>query len=243
MRLLVFFILLSFVGKAQIDSAQAIPLVGINLGGQLPGGDLASRFGPNLSLGLGFMYKTKKNWIYGIAGNYMFGRNVREDVVSNLKTSTGYVVDNAGYQADLRITERGLGVHLQLGKVLNVANTNPNSGLMVIIGAGVLQHKVNLYDGQQQIAAIKGSMRYGYDRLTLGFSISEFVGYLFLSENKLLNFYVGVEGVQAVTKSLRKVNYDTGLPDTRRRLDMLTGLRLGWILPLYKRKPRDFYYN
>jgi hypothetical protein len=243
MRLIIALLFVSFLGKAQIDSALAIPLIGIYVGGQVPFGELANRFGPNLNAGGTFMYKTKKNWVYGIEINYMFSRNVKQNVLTQLTNKDGFMVDNAGYPADLRLTERGLGVHLLLGKVFKVLNANPNSGLMVNFGAGYLQHKINLFDAQKQVAAVKGDLKNGYDHMTLGASISQFVGYLFLSDNRLLNFFFGFEACEAFTKNIRVVNYDTGLPDNHLRLDMLGGFRAGWILPLYKKKPNDFYYN
>lgn len=241
------FLLLSFflslALKAQIDSAITIPLLGVHFGGQLPFADMANRFGPNIEAGGTFMLKTKKNWIVGIESNYFFGRNVKENVLTQLTNSDGFVIDNEGYPADLRVTERGLGIHLYGGRVFNLASANPNSGLFVTLGAGYLSHKIKLYDAQQKIAAVKGDLAKGYDRLSDGFSVSQFVGYLFLSENRLTNFYAGVNCYQAFTTSVRKLNYDTGLPDTKRRLDVLMGFRVGWILPLYKKKPNDFYYN
>jgi hypothetical protein len=217
-------------------------MVGVHLGGQLPGGDMADRFGPNLNGGLAFMFKTKRNWLVGVESNYMFGRNVKEDVISQLRSSTGAVIDNDGFPADLRVTERGLGIHAVFGRVFKFLSTNPNSGLMITVGGGYLQHKVNLYDANQRVAGVKGDLKYGYDRLSNGFSSSQFLGYLFLSENRLLNFYFGLEAYQGFTKSVRKLNYDTGLPDTQRRLDLLYGVRFGWILPLYKRADQ-FYTN
>ena len=59
-QLSIFFIFLSIIAKAQIDSAISVPLVGIHFGGQLPGGDLLKRFGPALNVGGAFMYKTNK---------------------------------------------------------------------------------------------------------------------------------------------------------------------------------------
>jgi hypothetical protein len=114
---------------------------------------------------------------------------------------------------------------------------------MFNVGAGYFQSKIKLYDAQQKIAAVKGDLVYGYDRLSSGFSVTQFLGYMYLSDNRLLNFYFGIEGYQAFTQSVRKLNYDTGLPDTKKRLDMLYGLRFGWILPLYKKTPNEFYYN
>jgi hypothetical protein len=242
MRFIVILLLSFSVCRAQLDSAITVPLLTINFGGQLPAGDMAKRFGPNLSAGGSLLLKTKKNWVVGVESNYMFGRNVKEDVLAQLKTPSGYVIDNEGFPADLRVTQRGLGIHLVFGKVFNVLSSNPNSGLMVTIGGGYLQHKINLYDSQQKIAAVKGDLKHGYDRLTNGFSVSQFIGYIFLSENKLTNFYAGFEAYQAFTQSVRKYNYDTGLPDTKQRLDLLYGFRIGWILPLYKKRPNDFYY-
>lgn len=243
MRLTILFVFFFTFFQAQRDTSVSVPLVGIHIGGQIPSGDLVKRFGPNMLIGATFDYKTNKNWIYGINFGYLYGTKVKEDVMKQLKTAEGYVVDNAGNPADLRITQRGLSLRLSAGKVFSLFGANKNSGLMISFGAGFLQHKINLYDAEQKIAAINGSMRYGYDRLTFGFSVSEFIGYMYLSKNRLLNFYAGFESSQSWTQSLRKLNYDTGLRDTQKRLDILSGLKIGWILPIYKRQPNDFYYN
>lgn len=247
MRFLLIFLLITQLGISQIDSAMALPIVGINIGGQFPAFDMAKRYGANLLAGGLFMYKTKHNWLIGIESNYLYGNNVKEDVLSQLKVDVGNgqlaVIDNQGFPADIRITERGLTGNIFVGRVFKFLSTNPNSGLMINIGIGYLQHKINLYDAQQNNASIKGSLAYGYDRLSNGISFSQLVGYLFLSENRLLNFYFGLEATQAFTKSVRKLNYDTGLPDTKQRLDGLFGIKFGWILPLYKKKPNAFYYN
>jgi hypothetical protein len=228
---------------AQIDSALTVPLLGINFGASVPGGDLATRFGPNLYAGGNLILKTKKNWLIGIDCNYMFGRNVKEDVLKQITNSDGFVVDNEGFPGDLRVTERGLALQAVFGKIFPVGNVNPNSGLMLKFGAGYMEHKINLYDAQQRIALVKGPLREGYDRLTNGPMLSQSIGYLFLSENRLLNFYFGFEASEGFTKSVRKLNYDTGLRDDKQRLDILYGARIGWILPLYKKRPNDFYYN
>lgn len=243
MRLVALFFLLSFFTKAQIDSAITVPLIGVNFGGQLPFGDLSARFGPNLRAGGSFLIKTKKNWVFGVDAFYMFGRNVREDVVKQLKGPEGHVTDNEGYPADLRITERGLGVHAHFGRMFNFNPATPNSGLLVTFAAGYLQHKVNLYDPQRRIAAIYGDRKKGYDRLSGGPSFGFFIGYMHLSDNRLWNYYLGIELYETFAKSYRKLNYDTGQPDTKGRLDGLLGIRLGWILPLYKKTPNEFYYN
>lgn len=243
MRLTILLIFISFFAKAQMDSAITVPLVGINIGGQLPFGDLANRFGGNLRAGGSFLIKTKGNWVYGIDAFYMFSKNVKEDVLKQLKNSEGHITDNEGYPADLRVTERGLGVHAQFGRIFNFNKKLPNSGIIFTIGVGYLQHKINLYDAQRRIAAVNGDLKKGYDHLSGGISFSQFIGYLHISENRFLNYYLGFEASQTLAKSFRKMNYNTGLPDTKQRFDGLAGFRIGWILPLYKKRPNDFYYN
>lgn len=243
MRLIFLFVMLCSFAKAQIDSALTVPLIGINFGAQVPSGDMAKRFGPNLSLGASFLIKTKKNWVYGTEFSYLFGKNVHEDVLKQLKNEGGFVVDNDGFPADLRITERGFIGEIVFGRIFKFLSANPNSGLMVNIGVGYMQHKIHIYDAQQRVAAVNGDLKYGYDRLTNGWCMSEFIGYLFLSENRIANFYMGFDFFQGYTQSLRKLNYDTGSPDTKTRTDLLTGFRIGWILPLYKKAPNEYYYD
>jgi len=240
---ILFMIIAQLAYSQENDSVIATPMVGIHFGGDLPLADLAQRYGPNLNAGLNFMYKTKKNYLFGIEGNYMFGKNIEEDVLKQLKNEDGFLVDNSGLPADVRLSERIVTVNLHVGKIFNVLSANPNSGLMINGGAGYIQHRVHFLDAQQQIAALNGEIRNGYDRLSNGICTYQFIGYLFLSNNRLMNFYTGIECYQGFTKSVRKWNYDTGLPDTKSRFDMLVGLRFGWVLPLYSRAPKQYFYN
>lgn len=239
-----FFILIGFSTFSQVnDTVIAAPLIGIHFGGDLPFADMAKRYGPNLNTGINFLYKTKRNYLFGIDGNYMFGKNLREDVLKQLRIEDGTIIDNSGYPADIRVSERVVNVNLVFGKVFNVLSANPNSGLVITGGAGYMQHKVHFVDAQFQVAGINGDIRNGLDHLSNGFSLHQFVGYLFLSNNRLLNFYTGIESYQGFTKSVRKWNYNTGTADTQSRFDLLVGFRAGWILPLYSRAPKQYFYN
>lgn len=230
-------------GQSIKDSSFQVPIVGVHFCGDLPQGDLAKRFGPNLSGGLSFLFKTKKNILFGAEGSYFFGRNVKENVISQMLTSEGYVIDNEGYPGDLRLTERGWNIYLVAGKIFSkIGGHNPNCGLMIWGGIGYMQHKIKLYDANQKIAAVKGDLKKGYDRLSGGPALTQFIGYSYLSNRKFVNFYFGIELFEGFTKSFRLYNYDTGLKDTKQRFDMQVGARVGWLLPIYKRVPKEFYY-
>lgn len=223
------------------DSTVRILMIGFHASGQLPQYDLAKRFGPNLSAGASFIWKTKQNVLFSVEGSYFFGKNVREDVVASMRNDKGSITDNEGYPADLRLTERGWNIYGNVGYLFSKLGNNPNSGVFFTVGGGWMQHKIKLYDANQKIAAVKGDLKKGYDRLTGGFGLTQFVGYKYISNNRLANCYFGFEFYEGFTQSLRGFNYDTGLEDTQKRFDMLMGFRFGWILPLYKRT-KDFYY-
>lgn len=127
---------------------------------------------------------------------------MREDVLAQLKNSEGYITDNEGYPADLRVTERGLAVHAVFGRVFNVIPRHPNSGILVTVGLGYFQSKINLFDAQRRVAAVYDELKYGYDRLSAGVSISQFAGYLHLSENRLLNFTLALKPTSLLQKAL-----------------------------------------
>jgi hypothetical protein len=63
-----------------------------------------------------------------------------------------------------------------------------------------------------------------------------------MSNNRLINFVIGVEGWRAFAEPRRPINFDTQAIETGVRKDILLGLRAGWTLHLYKRMSDNFYY-
>jgi len=244
-QLLFFLFLFSYSVFAQWqvrDSSLFNPHVTVGYGYSTPGGDLANRFGNNGSIEVGFNVKSKKNWYYGVQFNYLFGNRVHEpNLLSNLLTDRGEILDEDGQIATMFIQERGFNVFLQGGKVLPIIGPNKNSGLLITAGVGLLQHKIRLEHQEAKITQLEGEYLKGYDRLTNGLSVHQFIGYYHLSNNRLINFYIGAQATEGFTQSRREWNLDTQTQDTDKRLDMLFGLRAGWILNLYQRAPNDFY--
>ena len=225
------------------DSCVSIPLTGLHFSGQLAFNDLATRYGNTGNAGIPVLYKTSKNWLIGIEGNYFFGKKIKEeDYLSNLKNAEGTITANDGAPGRLRLSERGLNFYLMFGKILPFLNRNKNCGPMIWAGAGYMQHKINIYDLGKNIPQLSNDLKKGYDRLTGGLSFTGFLGYLYLSENKLTNFYIGVEFNHGITKGLRVYQYDIVINDAIKRNDSQLGFRIGWILPLYKRLKEFYYY-
>ncbi len=245
-------LLLPFIsGKAQFvlekpvakDTAYTIPMITASYAFQWTGADMADRFGRNYNLGGSFMVKTKKNLLYGFKGNFLWGAEVKDNTILNeIITSTNEVIDNQGQLTQVYLGQRGSSFFLFGGKMFNVLAPNQNSGFIVYGGFGMLQHKISI-KFQDDVASLTDQHKKGYDRFSLGYAANGFAGYLFLSKNRLLNFFGGFDYTYAVTKSLRKYNYDTQEVDNKSYTNILYGARIGWIIRLNKRQSRDYYYN
>lgn len=234
---------MSFGQTSFLDSNINIPMVKMGFGIQFPGGDMKDRFGTNSNLEGEFAFKFRSNFYLGARGSFLFGRQVKEDdILNGIETTDGHVIDNGGELGTIYFDERGYSLFLVAGKLFPVFSPNKNSGLLITVGAGMLQHKIRIEYRDSRIAYLEPEYREGYDRLSNGLAVQAFVGYMFFSEYRLINFYAGFDYVQAWTENRRGFNFDTGEYDHASRHDILTGLKVGWILPLYKKKPDEFYF-
>jgi hypothetical protein len=203
---------------------------------------MVSRFGWNSNIGLHVDFKTKSSILFGLEGNFLFGSKVKEDVLSILRTEDSAIIDQNGGYATVLNMERGFVINAYCGYLIKKLNPNPNSGILIKIGVGYMQHKIRIEHNKSPVPALEGEYVKGYDRLTGGINISEFIGYQLLSNSKLVNFFAGFEFVQGFTRSLRDWNTDQMRKDETKRIDLLSGFRVGWILPLYKRAPKSYYF-
>ncbi|HLU84242.1 MAG TPA: hypothetical protein VKZ45_02110 [Vicingaceae bacterium] len=232
-----------YVEKEEVkDSSATIPLFKASFAYQFSGSDMAERFGANYNVGGSFGIKMHNNWYVGFKGNFLWGAEVKQnDILDQITTSDGELIKADGRTTAVFLDQRGSSFFLTAGRMFNVLAPNKNSGFLVYGGAGFLQHKISIkYRGT--VNNLTDEHKKGYDRFSFGFALNGFAGYLFLSKNRLVNFYGGIDITQGWTKNLRKFNYDTGMPDNEVRSDLLYGFRVGWIIQLNKRTQDEFYY-
>src|SRR3954462_10230092 len=97
-----------FAQKPTRDSAEKVFLLGPSFAFQLPGADLAERFGNNFNVGGSFTGKLKNNWLFGIEGQFIFGDQLKENnILDSISTQQGFVIGTNGGYADVFLFERG----------------------------------------------------------------------------------------------------------------------------------------
>ncbi len=232
--------------KSALQPDSIVPCFSLSLSFayQFSGGDLQKRFGTNSNVGSSLFYKTKQNLFFGFQWSYLFGDQLRgENPLDSIMTSDGHVIDREGKYADIRMFERGFTLGLSGGKIINsFLSPNKNSGILLTGGIGYLQHKIKIYDNGARAPQLTKEYLKGYDRLTSGITTSEFIGYWFMSKNRYVSFFGGFEFIQGFTKSRRSWDYNLMRADTEKRMDLLSGMRIGWVIPLYKKNASNKYY-
>lgn len=207
---------------------------------QKPGADMGDRYGNNLAAGLGIDYLTSKNFIFGIQTDYLFGRNVKEDVLVNLRTSDGDIIGNNAAISNIKLTERGWNGKIVFGKLFDFNKKNPRSGIRATLGIGFLQHKIRIQqDPQSLVPQTTGIYAKGYDRLSNGLAFSQFIGYQKVSSDRTINLILGIELTQGLTQNRRAFNFDQQVKDDNKYFDFLLGGKFSWTIPFEIGRPSE----
>ncbi len=210
---------------------------------QLPGGALADRFGSNHNIGGSALRKHRSNYMWGVEGGFMFGNNVHEyGLLRGLINSQSQIVDQEGVMADIQVFQRGWSMFLVGGKIIPVVGPNPNSGMLLKLGGGYMRHKIRIQTQRNEVPQLQDDYLEGYDRLAAGPAAILYIGYQHFSNNRRVNFTMGFEMVAGFTEPLRAYNFDTRSRETGTRFDGLTGFRVGWTIPIYRRVDDRYHY-
>jgi hypothetical protein len=214
----------------------------IGLGANLPAGDLADRYGGNLNFSLGGEYITKNDWMFVPEVFYFYGDNIKEDILKPYRSTEGFLLGDDQQEVDMTFSQRGLFLGLGAGKMWRT-NTKNRSGVGLIIGGGLMAHKIKFSDTRNSFAQTRAGRDFGYDRLARGWSLKETISYKYFSTDRRLSFDFAFDFIQGFTSEVRKINFDTGLPTLQNRLDIMYGIRILWTLPYFKGgAERTIYY-
>jgi len=238
-------VILSNAAKAQ-DTAKANRIISAHFqyGFHLPGADMKDRYGVNQVAGFALSMKTPSNWMFDADFSYIFGGDIKieDSIFADIANDNGYIIDGNGQFAELYTYERGYYITIGVSKILPVLQANNNSGLTLGAGAGFMQHKIRIYNPDNIVPQVAGDYVKGYDYLTNGTAIRQFIGYTFFAPKRVYSFKAGFEFVEAFTMGRRDYLFPIGGPDTEKRFDFLYGFKLYWTIPFSEKKGETFYY-
>jgi len=212
-------------------------------GVDLPGGDLADRFGLDYNPGIDLDYEINNSWFFGVHGHFLLGSFVKEDVISNIRASDGLLIGQQKNKSVLTLKQRGFNIGIHAGKFIPLSSGKNKHGIRVRVGTGILSHHIIFNDESATLNQLLGAYGNGFDRLTRGIALEEFIGYQYIDQTGKINMFAGFSFVQGFTKNLRPVNFDTGLKDDGNRIDLLNGFRAGFTINLYDGgEGREIFY-
>lgn len=206
-----------------------------------PEGDMKDRYGRNLKISIGVENITKSKFFYGVDFDYKFGGEVKEDIFATYRLDNGILLGSFGGPTEIVARERGMYLGIYGGKLFSRSETNL-SGLRLAGGIGILQHMLDFTDDTQSFEIVNGDYSKGYDRLTRGMALKLYSGYAWYSKDKRFNVNIGLEYTLGFTKSVREINFDTGLPGNQNRKDHLIGLKIEILLPFFRASKEEVIY-
>ena len=243
--------------KAQTKNAAFVadtlscPIIEFNFSPWIAKGDISDMFeSPMLRFGISAIYKTKSNWIFGVEGSIFFGDDNlknRKERLSSLYTESGTIIGTGGGDAGVEAFNRGLVGLLNVGKIFTVAKNNPNSGVILMFGAGIAQNQIIFMPSLEEAPQISDSYAKLYDHQQRGPVISERIGFWYMNNKKTyLNINISFELTQMWLKSTRDYVIDDYMGirgvDTKTRFSHIYGVKIGWMIPLEGKTTQDYYY-
>jgi hypothetical protein len=211
-----------------------------HIGHQIPKGDMYDRFLNFNSLGMSAYFKGNKNFVYGLDYDWYFGNSLNEGgTFSEITAEDQQIIDSDGHFSIVRLNIKGNYATANFGYLFNLPKDERNSGILVMVGAGFMQHKIDLVSSQLKVPQINGAYEKGYDKLTYGFATKQYVGYQYLVTKNRYHFRAGVEFNQGFTQGRRTWDFNANQSGLDQRFDATIAFKLGIVVPVYTKDAAD----
>lgn len=221
----------------------------------LAGGNMKDLYAnPSLDFAIEWAYKQADGWIGGVDADIWFGltsdnlqqRDLRMPDIFN---AAGYTMAVNGEDAVVTAYNRALAVRPCVGRIVRLLPKNPNSGLLLKVGAGWMTQKTVFYQDFNHPKAyqLEGDYAKLYDHMRNGIVLTESIGFLFMSNYMTYaNFKVTFDISQCWSWSSRPWQIDNlmGLNGKEEGtfFDLLYSVRLTWMFPFTGKTTYDYYY-
>ncbi len=241
----VLLIILLFATGLKAQKSDAVNVIEFKYGYSFPFADMEERFGANSTLGFSAQsVRLKSKIFFGFEGMFLFGNTVKEDVLANLRTYDGSIIDVNGGPGDVTLKERGFYFGINAGKIFSTTKfENKLTGVRTQIGFGILQHKVRVQDNGKSVVALEKDYLPGYDRLSSGPAFHLGLGYHYQHPSQNFHFSIMGDLYGAQTTSRRDLDFATGEYLDTKRTDLLGGFSIAYIVVISReRKSENIYY-
>ncbi len=227
----------------QFEPNSAVMIVP-NYTAQFPFGHVAQRFGFDNLFCLELLYKTKKNWLFGGNGGFIYGSNSKQNYVyKNIATSTGQFVTQYNDLTSIRPEEHGFNVQFTFGKIFPFIEKYPDAGLLIMTGVGMVQDKIGLNVKAAELPQLSSQYRKGYDRLCNGPVISQFIGGNYMLRRKFISGYAGLQIDLSYTQNERPYDFYSMGKLNDKGVDVFIGIKVGWVIPVFlQTSEKEFFY-
>ena len=240
----------TFAQFSEKDTSNNEFLTPIGIGFNHLQGSFSNRFTNFKSFHSGLLYKNRKQFVFGIQGSYLFGANLKDSsMFEGIINENGTIVGGTGVPSIIEFGGRGFQVKGSFGKIFTLWDKNPNNGLLLLSSLGLLQHKIFVNIPENDIPQLNKVYRKGYDRLSNGLELSQFIGYIHLAESKeggrqmfVPTYFFGIEVSNAWIQNRRSWNYDQIKQDTKLHYDQMVNFKFGWLIRVNSARKNDFHY-
>ena len=206
----------------------------------IPQADMKQYFADYKGVGMHFQLLSKRNIYFGGQMQFLFGNELDQDPLVQWRDNLENVY-GLNYTFAINPTKmRGLSGQIYTGKLFPIKAKNARMGIKTTLGVGFLQHKLKIQkDPTVFLPQLEGDYMKILDNMHNGISLHQFIGFHYLGNNRMINWYAGVECLQAFTENRRSYSYDIGIDPIADRMDMSIGFKIGWILPFYINETSD----
>jgi hypothetical protein len=211
-----------------------------------PNGKLSEDYGTFGEAGGSILYLSKKRFLFGLEGGFIFGGNVLKDPVPNLRNPDGTISGADGRDAVFKVYQRGSNVPaLRAGYLLPfrwpMAEKNTYGGYSLSAGCSWFRNYTYIEDISKKTPQFSDQYRIGYDRLVTGPALGFWFGYLYMPENNLLNLMLEAGYMTGFTQTAR-YSFPTQEPAGVSRRDNVFQLRLKLYFTIRSRDENTIYY-
>lgn len=230
-------------GQSYRKDTLNIPCLSVTLGFCLPMTDMADRYNFFGQGGGAFIMKFRNNMLLVAEGVVLYGEGYKgPDPLRLILNQNGTITNQYGQPAEFSRGMRGMQLSLKTGYIYNRWAHNPNSGITLTAGVGFLQSRYWIDQRGNNVPQIMGDYVKGYDRLSNGLALNQFLGYTYFHNKNFWHVYAGIEFTEAWTQIRRDWDFTLMRRDNSKFFDTMTTFKVGWIISFVQRESEEIYY-